>query len=132
VQGRLWGAAAADWSQLTEPAMTPVYEAVLDATGVGPGTRLLDAGCGSGLALQLAHKRGATVSGLDASAALLAVAHERLPVADLREGDLERCRSRTTRSRRSPRSTPCSTPPTRSPRWVRCAGSPHPGRRSRW
>jgi ubiquinone/menaquinone biosynthesis C-methylase UbiE len=89
VQGRLWGAAAADWSQLTEPAMTPVYEAVLDATGVGPGTRLLDAGCGSGLALQLAHKRGATVSGLDASAALLAVAHERLPVADLREGDLE-------------------------------------------
>jgi SAM-dependent methyltransferase len=39
--------------------------------------------------LQLAHKRGATVSGLDASAALLAVAHERLPMADLREGDLE-------------------------------------------
>ncbi len=89
IQGRLWGAAAADWSQLTEPAMTPVYEAVFDAVGVGPGTRLLDTGCGSGLALQLAHKRGATVSGLDASAALLAVAHDRVPEADLREGDLE-------------------------------------------
>jgi ubiquinone/menaquinone biosynthesis C-methylase UbiE len=89
IQGRLWGAAAADWSQLTEPAMTPVYETVFDAVGVGPGTRLLDAGCGSGLALQLAHKRGATVSGLDASAALLAVAQERVSEADLREGDLE-------------------------------------------
>jgi SAM-dependent methyltransferase len=89
IQGRLWGAAADDWSQLTEPVMIPVYEAVFDAIGVGPGTRLLDAGCGSGLALPLAHKRGPTVSGLDASAALLAVARERLPGADLREGDLE-------------------------------------------
>jgi cyclopropane fatty-acyl-phospholipid synthase-like methyltransferase len=69
--------------------MTPVYEAVFDEVGVAPGTRLLDAGCGSGLALQLAHKRGATVSGLDASAALLAVAQGRVPDADLREGDLE-------------------------------------------
>src|SRR6266511_2257653 len=53
------------------------------------GTRLLDAGCGAGLALQLAHKRGATVTGLDAAAALLGVAPERVPTADLREGELE-------------------------------------------
>ncbi len=32
------------------------------------GTRLLDAGCGAGLALVLAARRGATVTGLDASA----------------------------------------------------------------
>jgi SAM-dependent methyltransferase len=89
MQGQLWGAAAADWSQLTEPAMTPVYEAVFDAIGVGAGTRLLDAGCGSGLALQLAHKRGAEVTGLDASPGLLAVARERVPTADVREGELE-------------------------------------------
>lgn len=89
VQGRLWGAAAADWAQLTEPAMTPVYEAVLDELRVGDDTRLFDAGCGSGLALQLAHKRGAVVTGLDASAGLLAVARDRLATADLREGDLE-------------------------------------------
>ncbi len=37
----------------------------------------MDAGCGAGLALQLAHKRGATVTGLDAA------------TADLREGELE-------------------------------------------
>lgn len=88
VQGRLWGAAAADWSQFAEPGQTPFYEAVFDATGVGAGTRLLDAGCGAGLALQLAHGRGATVTGLDASAGLLAVARQRVPSADLRQGEL--------------------------------------------
>jgi SAM-dependent methyltransferase len=89
IQGRLWGAAATDWAQLVEPLMTPLFEAVFDELQVGPETRLLDAGCGSGLALRLAHKRGATVTGLDASAELLEVARERVPTADLREGDLE-------------------------------------------
>jgi SAM-dependent methyltransferase len=88
-QGRLWGAAAADWSQLTEPAMTPVYEAVFDAIGVGDDTRLLDAGCGSGLALLQARSRGAIVTGLDAAEELLAVARARVPAADLQQGDLE-------------------------------------------
>jgi SAM-dependent methyltransferase len=89
VQGRLWGAAATDWARLIEPLMTPLFEAVLDELRIGSETRLLDAGCGSGLALQLAHKREATVTGLDASAGLLEVARERVPTADLREGDLE-------------------------------------------
>ena len=52
-------------------------------------TELLDAGCGAGLALQIAAKRGATVTGFDASAALLEIAAERVPGADLRRGDLE-------------------------------------------
>jgi SAM-dependent methyltransferase len=89
VQGKLWGAAAADWSQLNEPSMTPVYQAVFEAAGIGAGTRLLDAGCGAGLALLLAHRRGATVTGLDASEGLLGVARDRLPAADLREGEIE-------------------------------------------
>jgi SAM-dependent methyltransferase len=50
---------------------------------------LFDAGCGSGLALTLAAKRGATVTGLDAAAGLIAVAADRLPEADLRVGELE-------------------------------------------
>jgi len=89
VQGALWGAAAEDWSQIVEPMSAPLFEAVLDAVGVGGGTRLLDAGCGSGLALQLARRRGAQVSGLDASEAMLRVARTRLPDADFRQGDLE-------------------------------------------
>lgn len=88
-QGPLWGAAAKDWSELAEPGQIPFYEAAFDAVEVGNGTTLLDVGCGAGLALQLAEKRGATVSGLDAAEGLLAVARDRIPAADLRHGDIE-------------------------------------------
>ena len=89
VQGALWGAAARDWAELAEPVQRPFFEAALDAIGVWDGMALLDAGCGAGLALTIAAERGAVVTGLDASPGLLAVARERLPDADLREGDLE-------------------------------------------
>lgn len=89
VQGELWGAAADDWAEVQEPLAAPLYEATFDAIGVTDGTRLLDAGCGAGLAVQLAAKRGAIVSGFDASDGLLRVARSRLPEADLRQGDLD-------------------------------------------
>ena len=73
IQGILWGAAARDWAELQEPAATPLYEAALNALAVTGGSRLLDVGCGAGLAMQLAAKRGATVAGIDASAGLLDV-----------------------------------------------------------
>jgi SAM-dependent methyltransferase len=88
-QGPLWGARARDWAELAEPAQTPFYDAVFDEIKVGPGTRLLDAGCGAGLALTLAAKRGAVVAGLDAAEGLVAVARERLPEDDIRVGELE-------------------------------------------
>jgi SAM-dependent methyltransferase len=89
VQGRLWGSAPADWAELQEPSGAPIYEAAFDAMGITDGCRLLDIGCGTGFALQLAHKRGAVVSGFDASEAMLGVARTRLPEADFRQGDLE-------------------------------------------
>lgn len=89
VQGALWGAGARDWAEIVEPMSTPLFEAVLDAVGVAAGTKILDAGCGSGLALQLARARGADVSGLDASSALLDIARRRVPDGDLRRGELE-------------------------------------------
>jgi SAM-dependent methyltransferase len=85
----LWGPGARDWSDYNEPMCTPFYEAVLDAAGVGPGTRLLDVGCGGGFALLLAARRGSAVSGLDATPALLDIAAERVPGAVLTAGDLE-------------------------------------------
>jgi SAM-dependent methyltransferase len=88
-QGRLWGAAAYDWCRLVEPFLAPVYRAVYDAVGIRAGATLLDAGCGAGLALRLATARGAAVSGIDASAALLRLARRRVPAADLRRGPLE-------------------------------------------
>ena len=89
VQGRLWGMKAADFAAFLEQLCLPLHGAVLDAAHVGPGTRLLDAGCGTGLLAVLAKFRGAEVSGLDASAPLVDVARERLPGADLRQGDFE-------------------------------------------
>lgn len=89
VQSELWGRQPRTWSQDLEPLMAPLYRAALDALAPLTGRRLLDVGCGAGLALQLAASRGAQVSGLDATAALLAVAGTRVPAADLREGDLE-------------------------------------------
>jgi SAM-dependent methyltransferase len=89
VQGKLWGAAAEDWSRLVEPLSTPLYEAVLEALGVSERTRFLDAGCGAGLALEIAYGRGATVAGIDASANLLDVARRRVPDAEVHQGDLE-------------------------------------------
>jgi len=88
--GVLWGARAADWAALQEVQCRPVYEAVMERLRVGPGTRYLDAGCGAGLAAQLAEGRGAHVSAFDASDSLLAIARTRLKDAVIRRGDLEK------------------------------------------
>jgi SAM-dependent methyltransferase len=89
VQRRLWGTDPQAWADLAEAHNQPLFEAVLDAADVGRGVKVLDVGCGSGLALFLAAGRGAVPSGLDISPGLLGIARDRLPDADLREGDME-------------------------------------------
>jgi SAM-dependent methyltransferase len=89
VQRRLWGTDPRAWADLAEAHNQPLFEAVLDAARVGAGTAVLDVGCGSGLTLALAAGRGALPAGLDISAGLLGIARDRLPDADLREGDME-------------------------------------------
>jgi SAM-dependent methyltransferase len=89
VQGRLWGSRAEDWSEANEPAWDPVFEFVLGQAGVTPGTRLLDVGCGAGRALSIAHRRGAEISGLDASERLAEVARRKLPATRIEVGEME-------------------------------------------
>src|SRR5579864_1926532 len=89
INGELWGARAREWAELQEGSFGPVYQAAFKAAGVGPGSCVLDVGCGAGLSLQIARELGATVAGLDASAALLEVAKSRSPGADIRVGELE-------------------------------------------
>ncbi len=89
VNGRLWGSAATDWATIQEKTCLPVYEAVFSWLKPESGTRYLDAGCGAGLAAQLARARGASVSGLDAAQNMLAIARQRTPDGDFRLGQLE-------------------------------------------
>lgn len=89
VNGRLWGARARDWAEVQEAQFAAGYDDVLARAGVGPGTRLLDAGCGAGMAAMRAAGLGASVAGVDAAALLLDIARERVPHGDFREGDLE-------------------------------------------
>lgn len=78
-QQQLWGSDPTGWARFAEPHTRPLVEAVLAATGVTAGTRLLDVGCGSGLLLEIAAARGAAVTGLDVSPGLLAAAHDACP-----------------------------------------------------
>ena len=87
--GHAWGLRARDWSE-TEAQMRPSYELAIQRAGLRPGQTVLDAGCGSGAFLRVAADHGAVVSGIDASEALLAIARERVPDADLSLGDLQR------------------------------------------
>jgi SAM-dependent methyltransferase len=89
IEGELWGARARDWARIQEPAWNPVYESVLEALGLRRGRTLLDVGCGAGSALVLANGRGAIVTGLDASDALVSIARTRLPGARIEVGDME-------------------------------------------
>ena len=86
--GQAWGARAADWAYLMEPYARRANDAVFDRTGVGPGTHVVDIACGSGYAANMAAERGATVAGLDASQALIAIARARTPDGDFRVGDM--------------------------------------------
>jgi SAM-dependent methyltransferase len=88
-QSDLWGARPREWAEVQEIQVRPLYDAVFDAVEVDQYTRMLDVGCGAGLAAQLASERGARVAGFDATEPLLDVARERVPDADFRSGDME-------------------------------------------
>lgn len=89
IQGPLWSGIADTWAEIMEPLRTPLYDAVLDAAGVGAGTSVLDAGCGSGAASKRAALRGANVAGLDAAEGMIERARQQVPDGDFRVGDLE-------------------------------------------
>jgi len=86
--GALWGARAQDWAG-SEAQQVPTYEEAVRRAGIGPGHSVLDIGCGAGVFLRTAADAGAAVSGLDASEALLAIARDRVPEAELRVGDMQ-------------------------------------------
>lgn len=65
----------------------PLHARVLDAAGVGPGTALLDLGCGPGVFARAAVARGAEVTGIDADPGAVAQAAAQVPQGRFRVGD---------------------------------------------
>lgn len=84
-----WAAAADDWAALWGRFTDPARRALLAATGAGPGTRLLDVGCGTGELLALAAAAGLDVRGADASPAMVAHARRAAAGADVRVAPAE-------------------------------------------
>jgi SAM-dependent methyltransferase len=90
--GSLFDARAQDWAETWEGPHgwgAPVYAHVLERANVGPGTILLDCGCGAGRFARTAADRGARVAGIDAAEGMIEIAARNLPDGDFRVGDLE-------------------------------------------
>ena len=67
----------------------PLYAAVLDAAAVGPGSSVLDLGCGPGLFARAAADRGACVTGIDSDPTAVQLAAAEVPQATFAVGDAE-------------------------------------------
>jgi ubiquinone/menaquinone biosynthesis C-methylase UbiE len=73
------------FGHLTTQAMDPLLEAV----DVRSGVRMLDVATGPGYVAAAAAQRGASVVGVDFSAAMVAEARRRYPAVTFQEGDAE-------------------------------------------
>ena len=89
MQGELWSARARDYAELQEGHFRPLYESVLSRPELANARSSLDIGCGPGLAAQVFAQKIANVAGIDASAAFIDIARERLPRRDFRVGEME-------------------------------------------
>jgi SAM-dependent methyltransferase len=87
-QGELWGTAPEDWALYLETTFIPVYKKILNKSRLAGGASILDIGCGSGLFLKMAEAKGACITGIDLSDALLKIARERNPSAKLLNQDM--------------------------------------------
>ncbi len=86
--GAAWGHAALDWAYLFEPYGRDAAEHIFTTIGVDETTDLLDLACGSGYATARAARRGARVTGLDASVELLEIARRRTPTGRFDAGSM--------------------------------------------
>ncbi len=73
------------WAGSTRQFISPL----LDAADIRPGLSVLDVGSGPGYVAAAAHNRGASLTGLDFSAAMIAIATRMFPAIEFREGDAQ-------------------------------------------
>jgi SAM-dependent methyltransferase len=87
-QGLLWGVEPDGWAS-HETNHSPLFRAMMEATGIGPGTSVLDIGCGAGHSTALIDQAGASVVGVDASHGMIEYAEATFSGVDFRVGGLE-------------------------------------------
>jgi SAM-dependent methyltransferase len=75
----LWSGKAAAYQESFAGMCAYPMPFLLDATGVGPGTTVLDVGCGTGTLSELAQQRGARVSAVDAEPSMVESTRLRVP-----------------------------------------------------
>jgi ubiquinone/menaquinone biosynthesis C-methylase UbiE len=82
-------AAADDYDVFQPSAKQRIIDAFVRLSGLAPGARVLDVGCGSGAFTGLLAERGYQAAGLDISPKLIALAKRKFPQIDFHEGDAE-------------------------------------------
>ena len=84
-----WSSVADDWGRYWGGFARPVWEPLLATAAIGPGTRVLDVGCGTGELLEHLQERGARPAGVDPAPRMVELARARAVGADVRPGDFE-------------------------------------------
>jgi SAM-dependent methyltransferase len=84
-----WDRAAATYDATFAAVTCQFIEPLLDAASIGTGAKILDLCCGPGVVGAAALGRGAGVTGLDFSAAMVAEARARFPTIAFDQGDAE-------------------------------------------
>lgn len=82
-------AAADSYDVFTPQGNARLIAAFVRLTGLPPGTRVADIGCGSGVFTELLRQAGYNSVGLDISPKLIALGRAKYPGVELREGDAE-------------------------------------------
>jgi ubiquinone/menaquinone biosynthesis C-methylase UbiE len=82
-------AAADDYNVFTETANARLIDSFVRLTRLGPGARIADLGCGSGVFTNMLAERGYEAQGIDISSKLIGLARRKYPKLTFMEGDVE-------------------------------------------
>ena len=85
-----WEARAEAYHRFFSSITTRVVDPLLDAAGVGPGTRVLDVATGPGYVAAAGAARGAEVVGVDVAGEMVGMARRLHPDIEFRQADAER------------------------------------------
>jgi len=85
-----WEDHAAAYQRYLTVFTRPLVEPLLDAAGVGAGTRVVDVASGPGHVAAAAAARGAVPIGVDIAASMVALASTSYPGVEFRQGDAQR------------------------------------------